>query len=454
MEPGVEYIDGWFIKYLCDRLQQECERIIRKERKQKDIIINIPPRTSKSLIISVAFPVWCWLKDSRLKFICASYSSSLSLELSVKSRDLLQSDWLKARFPNLHIKDDSNTKSSFINIDGGQRISTSIEGTLTGKGANFLLVDDPQMPSQAESEAESQNTINWFKGTAYNRLNNEKSDVRIIVQQRLNEKDLTSYLLENSPESYEHICLPVELTDDVKPESLKEFYKDNLLWPDRFDTQIIEQYKKNLGSRKYAGQYLQSPAPADGLLFKRDWFKIIKRSEFDIRFKNKDTPDQDKITWNVIIDPAETEKQNNDPTGILVYCYKGDELYINWIQNVRKDFTNLLKYLREVLPSYLKPESRVMIEGKSSGKSIISQLKLTTNWNVIELQPGRDSKFIRAESITAFAESGKLHLIEGNWNEEYISQLITFPNGKHDELVDCTVYAVKNKSKQIEFFLA
>ncbi|MFD2717885.1 phage terminase large subunit [Hymenobacter monticola] len=448
LEPNTDYQDNWHVKYLCDVLQEETERIARKETKQRDIIINIPFRSSKSLICTVVWPAWVWCKYPTMKFIAASYSNDLSLELATKSRDLLQSDWLLEHFPDVQLKKDNNNKSGFENTKTGVRVSTSVGGTVTGKGADVILIDDPIDPRRASSEVEIKNANDWYNGTVYSRLNNFRTGVRIIIMQRLHENDLSGHLLKKNPEGYRHICIPATDEDprNIKPVELREKYVDGLFWPDRFTRAELLNFKSSLGSKGYSQQLMQRAVESEGGMFKRDWFKNISAEDFRSRCDGK------APVFNVFIDSAETDKKDNDATGIVLAATIGADLYIKEVIAERKVFTDLIRFLKEWLPKYLSSTSKVHIEGKSSGKSLISQLKAETSWNVVEVQPGRDAKVVRAESVTPMVEGGRVFLIEGDWIEDFLEEICSFPLAAHDDTVDAFVYACKHIKSSSSFW--
>ena len=233
VEPSVPLSTNWHHEYICDLLQKECERIIAQKPKTKDIIINVPFRSTKSLIVTVMFPVWAWIKSPKLRFITSSYSATLSIELATKSRDIIFSDWFKRRWGDVfHIKKDQNLKERYENNHIGMRRATSVGGTVTGQGGDFLIVDDPLSPQMANSA-------------------------------RIN---------------YNHVCIPAtnESEKNIKPPLLKKYYdkETGLFWTDRFNKKVLDDYKSALGSYGYAGQLMQTPTPLDSGMIHKDWFKI------------------------------------------------------------------------------------------------------------------------------------------------------------------------------------
>ena len=438
VEPAVPLSTNWHHKYICDTLQEECERIIRQEPKTKDIIINVPFRSTKSLIVTVMFPVWAWIKSPKLRFITSSYSATLSIELATKSRDIIFSDWFKKRWEDVfHIKKDQNLKERYENNHIGMRRATSVGGTVTGQGGDFLIVDDPLSPQMANSATERDNANEWYRTTFYSRLNQADIGVRIIIMQRVHEDDLSGFLLDRETRlNYKHICIPATNTDgNIKPKSLEKFYnKDNgLFWEDRFSQKVLDDYKNALGTYGYAGQLQQTPTPLDSGMKHRDWFRID-------RFR------KDEAIVNFIIDPAYTANQKNDPSALLAYTYTENKWQIVDCVNVRKEFPELVKFIPEwVQKNGYTNKSRIYVEPKASGKSIVQTLVRETGLNVKEDKPPTKDKVARVSDISASLESGRVSLLNGKWNEEFLDQLTKFPAAKHDDMVDCLVMAVNKE---------
>ena len=435
VEPAIELSSNWHHKYICDALQEEAERIIAKKPKTKDIIINVPFRSTKSLIVTVMFPVWSWIKDPKLRFITSSYSANLSIELATKSRDIIFSEWFKSRWGTIfHIKKDQNLKERYENNHMGMRRATSVGGTVTGQGGDFLIVDDPLSPQMANSATERENANEWYRTTFYSRLNSPKIGVRIIIMQRVHEDDLSGFLLDRETRlNYNHICIPATIDGEVKPKKLENFYDDNgLFWEERFGQDVLDDYKKSLGSYGYAGQLMQTPTPLDSGMIRQEWFKIDRYREDGV--------------VNFVIDPAYTANQKNDPSALLAYIYKDNKWQIIDCTNVYKEFPDLVKFIPQwVTKNGYTNKSRIFVEPKASGKSIVQTLIRETGLNVREDKPPTKDKVARVADISATLESGRVGLLQGGWNNEFLDQLTKFPSAKHDDMVDCLVMAVNKE---------
>jgi len=438
VEPSVPLSTNWHHKYICDLLQKECERIIRQEPKTKDIIINVPFRSTKSLIVTVMFPVWAWIRSPKLRFITSSYSATLSIELATKSRDIIFSDWFKRRWGDVfQIKKDQNLKERYENNHIGMRRATSVGGTVTGQGGDFLIVDDPLSPQMANSATERDNANEWYRTTFYSRLNQADIGVRIIIMQRVHEEDLSGFLLDQETRfNYNHICIPATNDDgNIKPKSLEKYYdkETGLFWKDRFSKKVLDDYKSALGTYGYAGQLQQTPTPLDSGMIHTDWFKVD-------RFRVEDA------TVNFVIDPAYTANQKNDPSALLAYTYKNNKWQIVDCVNVRKEFPELVKFIPQwVAKNGYTNKSRIYVEPKASGKSIVQTLIRETGLNVKEDKPPTKDKVARVSDISASLESGRVSLLHGDWNREFLDQLSKFPSSKHDDMVDCLVMAVNKE---------
>ena len=438
VEPAVPLSTNWHHKYICDMLQQECERIIAQKPKTKDIIINVPFRSTKSLIVTVMFPVWAWIKSPKLRFITSSYSATLSIELATKSRDIIFSDWFKRRWGDVfHIKKDQNLKERYENNFVGMRRATSVGGTVTGQGGDFLIVDDPLSPQMANSATERENANEWYRTTFYSRLNQADIGVRIIIMQRVHEDDLSGFLLDRETRTkYRHICIPATNEDgNIKPASLEKFYnkETGLFWEDRFSRKILDDYKSALGTYGYAGQLQQTPTPLDSGMIHKDWFKID-------RYRVEDT------VVNFVIDPAYTANEKNDPSALLAYTYKDNKWQIVDCVNVYKEFPDLVKFIQQwVKKNGYTNRSRIYVEPKASGKSIVQTLVRETGLNVKEDKPPTKDKVARVSDVSASLESGRVSLLNGDWNSKFLDQLVKFPAAKHDDMVDCLVMAVNKE---------
>jgi predicted phage terminase large subunit-like protein len=440
---------NWHIEYLCNELQQIAIRIKNRQPKLYDLIINIPPGTSKSTIVSQMFPAWCWTIDPTIRIIGSSHSKTLSIDQAEKCRMIIQSDKYQQYFPGIEILHTTEAKSHFKNNSNGERYATSTGESKIGIHGHLIIVDDPLNPKQADSEPQRLEANKHITQTLSTRKVDKQVAVTIIIMQRLHEDDPTGYMLKRRPESIKHICLPAEVSNRVKPAELKEHYVEGLMDPNRMNAEVLQEAKDNLGSYGYAGQFKQEPADAEGGILKRSWFGRFKIEQLIERARElKVVP-----TFQYFIDGAYTEDTANDATGIKCACKVGNFAYILDVSVVRKQFPDLIAYIPKfVEKNGFEAHSKIYVEPKATGISIVQQIQANTTLTIVKDEPPKDSKVVRCHAISPFVEGGRVLLLDGApWVESYLDEVCTFPKAAHDERVDlltmmCRRFFVSNNS--------
>ena len=426
---------NWHIKYLCDELQYLNTFVKARKPKPYDLIINIPPGSTKSTIATQMYTAWVWLDDAAQRHIGSSYSHSLALSHAAKTRDIVNSDKYQTLFPSVRLKQDQRAKSDFLNTSGGQRFTTSTGGTITGMHSHQIIIDDPLNPKQAASDTERETANDFCTKTLSTRKVDKKISVTILIMQRLHEQDPTGEMLSKKGKKIKHICLPAENKGNVLPPELADNYVGGLLDPVRLDAEVLAESKTDLGSFGYAGQFDQKPAPDEGGIFKRDWFPII---DWKQEYSN--------LVWNFVADTAYTENEDNDPSGYIAYAEYENDFIIRKAETEHLEFPALCKALPTF--AHLNGYSRrsiVEIEPKASGKSLVQTLKKETKLNCKEGVPPAKDKTARAKDSSPTCEAQRVKLIRGLWNKPFLDQLTTFPNAAHDEYVDCVTMMVGGK---------
>ena len=436
-----EPVYNWHIEYLCSELQTIVERVAKREDKLYDLIINIPPGTSKSTIATVMLPAWSWTIDDRIRNLTASYSASLSTDHAVKSRDIIKSKKYKDYFPEIEVKKDQDNKTHYKNNRGGERYATSVTGTVTGFHAHLIIVDDPLNPKGAGSDVDRETANNFMDITLSTRKVNKSVTPTILVMQRLHQDDCTGNWLKKKGKKIKHICLPAELSKNVKPIELKEKYKENLLDTKRLTRNDLKELKINLGSYGYAGQIMQVPTPAGGGIWKK-WILPIEDKELD-----KILPRLSKIgtDWDL----AYTEKQSNSASAFVTSGMYDKKMYITDIGFDWLEFPKLINYMKQrKFPHY--------IEAKASGKSAKQTL---TNQGIpaIEVNVTGGDKEARANMVTPYAESGIIYCRASLLDKLYFDAkqgILVFPNGEGDDLQDALVQSISRLlgNPQVFFF--
>lgn len=430
---------NWHIEYLCNEAQEIIEKVKRRESKDADLIVNIPPGTSKSTIMTVMLPAWAWCIDPTLRILTVSYSGSLSMDHSMKSRDIIRSDKYKRFFGNVEIKKDQDNKTHYKNTSGGERYATSVTGTITGFHAHVIIVDDPLNPKEAASEADRLTANNFMDVTLSTRKVNKSITPTILVMQRLHQKDCTGNWLDKEGKEVKHICLPGELSADVKPLELKERYDRGLLDAVRLNERDLKELQVNLGSYGYAGQIMQTPSPDGGGIWKK-YFNVIPDSEF---------PKDDELRelgsdWDL----AYTEKETNSASAYVTAGKVEKNMYISDIGFIWAEFPRLIDYMKsKTAPHY--------IEAKASGKSAKQTLK-NMGIPAVEVNVKGGDKIARATIATPFAESGMIYIKQSLVDKIYHDSkqgILLFPNGEHDDLQDALVQAINRLLGKNNFFV-
>lgn len=430
IEPGTTYIDNWHIQLIAEYLHAVNDGDILR------LIINIPPRFMKSIEATVCFPVWTWTKHPERRFIKVSYSDTLSRKHNILSRDIINSPWYQQNWGDkFTLKDDVNRQNEFENNHHGMMYSTSVGGAITGTGADIIIIDDPQNPLMANSETERQNSIDFFRNTLQTRLNDPKTGAIIVIMQRLHENDLTGYILSEDL-GYTHLCLPAEAekkTIITFPKSGKIITREEgePLNPQRFDKEVLANLKKSMGSLQYAGQFQQVPAPAEGVIFKREWLGNF--------YSDGAAPNTTDIqSWDMAFTKSEGSAK---VAGFVMGRHKSD-IYIKDLINEKMSFTESVAAVRTLTGKWPRARAKV-IENKANGPAIVDLLKKEIA-GMVEFNP-KGSKEERAISVTPYFEAGNIHFPDPKthpWVHDLIKDLLMFPKGTFKDTTDALVQGI------------
>lgn len=440
---------NWHIPYLCHELQKVAHRVFNNLPKEYDLLINIPPGTTKSTILTQMFPAWCWLPGNMpySQFIVSSYSSDLSVHHGGLCRDLITSDKFQALFSEIEIREDRSAKSDFqINYSGkpaGSRTSTSVGGTLTGKHGHFLLIDDPINPKEALSTVGLLNSNNWMEQTLSTRKIDKEITVTILIMQRLSQGDPAGVWLQkstNADKKVMHICLPGELGEYqqfVKPPHLAKYYKQGVLDPIRMPKNVLHDMLIDLGQYGYAGQVGQNPTPPGGGMFKIRNISIVDRPT-------------GRITGKVVRywDKAGTDKGGAYTAGVKMTRLDNGKFCVMDVQRGQWATDAREQRIRETAEMDTRKTVIYMEqEGGSAGKdSILSSVRNLNGFSVHADRPSGD-KVLRADPWSVQVNLGNVEFIRGSWNQATLDELQFFPNGLYKDQVDAMSGAYKVLSK-------
>ncbi len=421
-----EFQDNWHIRFICDELQTAAERVFDNQPKDYDVIINVPPGSSKSTICTIMFPVWIWVRKRAARILSGSYSAELSTQHAVKSRDVLKSEKFRALYPGLiTFKKDMDGKTAYENTSKGSRHITSPGGTATGKHAHFIIIDDPLNPEDAFSDVERKKATRWMDKTLSSRKVNKRVTLTVLIMQRLAEDDPTGHLLAKKGKPMRNICFPSELTDlnNVRPPEAEAFYKDGLLDPIRLDRQVLAEAQEDLGPIDYAGQHLQSPQAAAGNIFKREYWKYYEELP-------NARPIRITQSWDTAF-KAKTLNDFNVRTTWHQYPH-GHYLVDFWMEKVEYP---ALKAEAKTSAAEHKPHA-ILVEDKASGTVLIQELKKDTTLPIVGIMPESD-KIARAMACTPTLAAGNVFLPTNKpFTAMIVNHSAAFPGVKNDDIED------------------
>lgn len=427
---------NWHIKYLCDEIQTKLERVFRGEPCDQDVLVNIAPGTSKSTLFSVMLTPWAWTRMPHFRMIGASYTDALALDLSGKSRQIVESPLYQKTFPEVVLTKDTNSKSHWKNTRGGDRYAVAVGGSVTGMHAHCIVIDDPIDPRGVRSKADLETANIWCKETISSRKVNKELTPTFVVMQRLHQNDPSELYIARG---VKHICVPGEETPKIYPPELRSNYQNGLFDPVRLSRPVLEKMKSELGQFGYSGQILQDPIPLGGGMFKPERINIVEYPPVSTGFT--------KIVryW----DKAATKGGGDWSVGVKMGLHK-DGSY--WILDICRGQWSSDERERQIVACASRDGKSVRIgierePGSSGVDSVKDSIKRLAGYHVIpNLASGK--KEIRADTFSVQVNAGNVYMVKGAYVSPYLEELAFFPNGKHDDQVDASAGAFSMLEKQ------
>ena len=473
VEPGVPFVGGRHIDAICDHLTFVSLGDI------DDLVINIPPRHSKSTICAVMWPAWEWTWNPANQWLFCTYALDLTVRDSVKCRRLIQSPWYQERWGSVfHLSGDLNQKKRFDNNKNGYRLATAVQGQATGEGGDKIVVDDAHNMKEINSDTIRDGVLDWWDNVMSTRGNNPKKLGRVIIAQRGHHKDLPGHALAQG--GWVHLNLPGyfrpklrcittarkdgrEHDPKTQPPARLERFKDpliegeriwqdwrkeedELLTPDRFGPDEMAKLQNQLTERAFEAQIQQNPSAAGGNILKlkhwREWedpelppFEMILQI-YDTAFEEDEENDYSaRTTWGIF----EYQEQSH-PDLPWQLRFDGQPRFCGMLlerMNEKLEFPDLREEAKRSFTQW-KPD-RILIEKKASGHSLIQELK-RAGLPVTKIKV-TDSKFARAHAASLVLERGCLWYVKRKWSKEVIDQCAEFPTGENDDLVDTVTMA-------------
>ena len=382
----------------------------------------MPPRHGKSLLATNIFPAWFLGRNPAKSVITAAYGQDLADDFGRQVRNFVNDGYTQAAFPELRIAEDSNSMKRFTTTAGGNYFAVGVGASITGRGANLLLIDDPiRNQEDARSELVLRTLHDWFATVAYTRL--APNGAVVVIQTRWSHDDLIGWLLREHPEeNWDYLNLPAiaEVDGDGRKEG-------EALWPERFDLEDLKSKRSILGGKAFDALYQGRPTAEEGAIFQRSWWR-----------QYTEIPKLKRIvqSW----DTAFKTGAENDYSVCTTWGEAEDGFYLLHHWKKRVEFPELKRQVGTLATEW-KP-SIILIEDKASGQSLIQEIKQSTRFAVRPIKVDTD-KLSRAYAASPLVECGTVFLPKTTpWLEDYLSVMSTFPAGAHDDDVDSTTQAL------------
>lgn len=413
----VPLVPNFHLDAICDHLQAV------HEGKTKDLIINIPFRLGKSVIVSVMYPAWVWVNDPGHKFICTSHTHKTVIDNALRMRRLLATDLYQSFFPG-GLKLTKDTENYIANQYGGHRMSYSVETAVTGITGNTLIIDDPMTTATALSTADRDRVERALSNDFMTRLTPPGQGKRIIVMQRLHQEDTSGRYLRQP--SFDRLIIPAKWDGNHRSRTCLNWVDPRTeigqsIFPEYMSDKFLDDIRIENGPQFFASQLQQTPVAADGSIIKYEWIRTYK-----------ELPPVKRITLSC--DTAIKIEQANDYSVITVWAEADSGYYLLDMIRKKVEFPELKKLVAQVADKYTPHE--ILVEDKASGQQIIQEFKRTTKYPIIGINP-KGTKAERLNLVSGLFEAGKIFIPErAIFALDFTDELCNFPYGKHDDIVD------------------
>ena len=430
LAPGQTFVPSWHLQAIAYQL----ERLRRGEITR--LIINMPPRSLKSVTASVAFPAFVLGHDPTRRIICVSYSGDLAKKHANDFRAVAEAGWYRELFPGMRIGQ-KDSEGEIELTARGFRLATSVGGTLTGRGGDLIIIDDPLKPDDAYSDVKRNGANEWFKNTLISRLDDKRTGAILIVMQRIHMDDLTGFV-QSLSDDWTVLSLPAiaEIDEDVPISEGKVYHREagEALSSEREPLAVLETLKLQLGSDAFSAQYQQAPAPPGGAMIKRHW--IQRYSDLP--------PQQDRLFLVQSWDTASKGGPENDfSVGTTWWVTKGKQWYLVDVWRKRVDYPELKAAVQNL--AFRFRAQRVLVEDAGAGTSLVQELRGKVS-GIIAVRPDGD-KVSRMAVVSAKFEAGQVFLPErASWLADFEAELFAFPGSRNDDQCDSVSQALSEQN--------
>jgi predicted phage terminase large subunit-like protein len=417
LRPGTPFKPNWHIDAMAHKVSQVATGEVKR------LIITVPPRHLKSIIASVALPAWYLGHSPSERVVCISYSAELAKTHANDFRRVVTDPVYQAVFPRMIVS--RETDSEIHTTERGRRYATSIGGTLTGRGGNLIIIDDPLKPADAVSDVSRQRVIEWYSNTLSTRADDKQTSRTVVVMQRIHVDDLVGHLLETKA-GFEVLNLPAvaqsTTTYDLGNGRTHTREQGDLLHPAHEPEEVLREIKKSMGSMLFSAQYQQAPEPAGGKIIKRKMLRYYSAVE-------RRPTDRIVLSWDIAL----SEKEAADYSACVVLLNRGDLYYVLEVIRGKFPFDRLKDKIMEVKERYGRAASLVIEEGGIS-YGLIQSLQ-EKHINVVDYKPKGDKQERLISQIDLFEGGSVLLPNDAPWLEAFVAELLSFP-GRHDDQVD------------------
>ena len=421
LEPNARYVHNWHIDFICDHLQA-----VTEGRLNPRLLINVPPGSMKSLLVSVFWQAWEWGPRGMrsMRYLTTAFNEIPVKRDTRKTRDLILSEWYQSLWPEVSLT--RTAELSFANSGTGTREGVPF-GSLTSQRGDRLILDDPHSVELAESETERANTTRKFREGALNRLNDQARSAIVVIMQRLHEDDIAGTILKLGMD-FTHVMLPMEFEPEracVTPIGKDPRQWDgDLLDPGRFPREVVQGLKDGMGQYAYAGQYQQRPAPREGGIFKRHWFEIVPAAPANARRCRG---------WDLAASKSSTSAYT---AGVRLSVLNG----VYYIEDVARGREEAAGVERMILNTARLDGMGCKISipqdpGQAGKAQVAAFARLLAGFNC-RFSPESGDKESRALPVSAQAAVGNVKIVKGPWNDAFLDEITSFPAGTYKDQTD------------------
>lgn len=424
LEPGNTFIENWHLEVIANALEE-----VRRGNTRR-LMINLAPRSLKSIIVSIVFVAFMLGHDPTKKIICVSYSQDLARAHAAMFAKLMRASWFRRAFPRCKSLVHSR-QLDWETTEGGYRFATSVGGSVLGRGADLIILDDPNKAQEIFSRVARERVINAWDKIISTRLNHPKKGAIICVMQRLHEQDLAGHML--AQDDYRQIIIPAIAVEeerwDLGNGRIHVRTEGMPIQPERMDHAELERQKQIMGGLAFAAQYQQQPVPDDGVVIRRSWLRFYEEApqEFETTI----------ISW----DTASTLGETSDWSVGTVWGVAQGEFYLREVIREKMQSPELTHLIEDTHCQYRA--DLTLVEDGDLGRAIVQSLRSNSIHCRPTLVKPKLAKIERMQACAVLFETGKVLLPNSvSWLATYQEELLGFPNARHDDQVDSTSQAL------------